>query len=158
MHAWLDGLTNSGFGQWVQLSPFGYPVLLTFHSIGLAMVVGLLVVIDLRVLGVARGTPLPAFRSLLQLVWIGFWVNAISGVAIFVSDAAKYYYSTTFRLKLLSIALGLIALVVIRSWTIVPGTELQQEAAPARAKWVAALSLLSWLGAIVAGRLMAYVD
>lgn len=158
MHAWLASLTNSGLGQWVSLSALGYPILLTIHSIGLAMVVGLLVVIDLRILGVARSLPLPAFRNLLNLVWIGFWANAISGAAIFVSDAEKYYYSTTFRLKLLSILAGLVVLAIMKASVIVPGAELQHGHATTRAKLLATLSLLAWLGAIVAGRLMAYTD
>lgn len=139
------------------LSPLGYPVLLTFHSIGLAVVVGLLVVIDLRILGVARDVPLPAFRGFFVLVWIGFWVNAISGAVIFTSDAAKYYYSTAFRLKLLCIVLAFTVLAFLKKSPLLAASGAQQVAALPREKALAVLSLLCWLGAIVAGRLVAYV-
>lgn len=158
MHAWLDALTNSGLGQWVLLSPLGYPVLLTFHSIGLAIVVGLLVVIDLRILGVARDAPLPAFKDLLVLVWIGFWVNAISGAAIFTSDAVKFYYSTAFRLKLLCIILSFIVLAFLKKSQLLTAPGAQRIPALPREKALAVVSLLCWLGAIVAGRLVAYAN
>lgn len=158
MHAWLDALTNSGLGQWVLLSPLGYPVLLTFHALGLSIVVGLLVVIDLRILGVARDVPLPAFKDFYVLVWIGFLVNAISGAVIFTSDAAKYYYSTAFRLKLLCIALAFVVLALLKKSPLLAASGAQQASAAPREKALAVLSLLCWLGAIVAGRLIAYGD
>ena len=76
----------------------------------------------------------------------------------FVSDAVRYYESTTFRLKLLSIVLGLVLVVLIKAAVMAPGGAAQSKQAPPRAKLFAALSLLSWFGAVVAGHLMAYVE
>ncbi len=152
----LKALQDSAFANWVQQS--AYPVVITFHSIGLATLVGLLMVIDLRVLGFARSLPLPALRKLMRVVWIGFWVNAISGSMLFCIDAKKDYYSGLFRTKLSAIALGLILGTLIKNRVLAPpapGTPVPLDTT-AGAKALATLSLFCWAGAIVSGRLLAY--
>lgn len=152
----LLALQRSDFANWVENT--AYPIVITFHSIGLATLVGLLVVIDLRVLGFVPSLPLPALRRFMSVVWIGFWVNATSGFMLFSIDAKKDYYSTLFRLKLSLIAVGLIL------GTIITATVLKRDdlygapaaRAPAQARALAALSLLCWASAIVTGRLLAY--
>ncbi|HXN11299.1 MAG TPA: hypothetical protein VN859_08645 [Steroidobacteraceae bacterium] len=152
----LKALQHSDFANWVQQS--AYPFVITAHSIGLATLVGLLVVIDLRVLGFATGLPLTALRRFMTVVWTGFWVNATSGFMLFAIDAKKDYYSTLFRLKLSLIAVGLILGSIITSKVLrredlyaAPGAR-----APAQARALAALSLVCWASAIVTGRLLAY--
>jgi hypothetical protein len=152
----LRALQDGAFAYWVQAT--AYPVVISLHSVGLALLVGLLVVIDLRVLGFARGLPLPALRKLMTVVWIGFAVNAVSGAMLFSIDASKDFYSTLFRVKLSAIAIGLIIGAVIKAKVLTParpGAAPDAGVAP-WAKVLAALSLATWAGAIVAGRLMAY--
>jgi hypothetical protein len=152
----LRALQESAFANWVQQSV--YPEVITLHSVGLATLVGLLVVIDLRVLGFGKGLPLPALRKLMTVVWIGFWTNAISGAMLFSIDAKKDYYSTLFRVKLSSIAVGLILATIIKSKVLsAPSAQLGPDATTtSQAKALAVLSLACWIGAIVSGRLMAY--
>src|SRR5687768_13153040 len=101
MHV-LEALQNSAFSQWLLVSEYGYPIFLTLHSLGLAMLVGVLMCIDLRVLGIARSIPLPPIKRLMTIVWIAFGVNAASGTALFAADAVKFINSPTFLLKLSS--------------------------------------------------------
>jgi hypothetical protein len=150
----LQALQDSAFAYWVQST--AYPWVISLHSIGLAVLVGLLVVIDLRVLGLARGLPLAALNRLMTVVWVGFSVNAISGAMLFTIDARKDFYSSLFRLKLSAIAVGLIAAVIIKALLSEANSDTVPEQAPGRAKLLAVVSLVSWAGAIVAGRLMAY--
>jgi hypothetical protein len=152
----LKALQDSAFANWVQQS--AYPVVITFHSIGLATLVGLLMVIDLRVLGFARSLPLPALRKLMKVVWIGFWVNAVSGSMLFCIDAKKDFYSGLFRTKLSAIALGLILGTLIKNRVLAsPDAHASANAGTSGgAKVLATLSLLCWIGAIVSGRLLAY--
>jgi hypothetical protein len=150
----LRAIQHSAFANWVQES--AYPIVITLHSVGLAILVGVLVVIDLRVLGFARGLPLPALRKLMTVVWIGFCTNAISGVMLFSVDAKKDFYSTLFRVKLSAIAIGLILGAIINSQVLADSREAGHVQAPARAKILAALSLCCWASAIVSGRLLAY--
>ena len=152
----LSALQNSAFSNWIQET--AYPLVITAHSIGLALLVGLLVVIDLRVLGFAKGAALPGLRKLMTVVWIGFWCNAISGAMLFAIDAKKDYYSWLFRSKLLLIALGLIMGARI-SWTVLKKTNEYASGdaeAPQQAKVLAVVSLLAWASAIFVGRWLAY--
>jgi hypothetical protein len=152
----LTALQQSAFANWVQQG--AYPVVITFHSIGLATLVGLLVVIDLRVLGFARALPLPALRKLMTIVWIGFWVNAASGIMLFSIDAKKDYYSALFRTKLSAIAIGLILGTIIKNKVLAAPSAFQSPTAGTSggAKLMASASLLCWIGAIISGRLLAY--
>jgi hypothetical protein len=152
----LRALQHSAFANWVQQS--AYPYVITLHSVGLALLVGLLVVIDLRVLGFGRGLPLPALRKLMTVVWIGFWTNFASGIMLFSIDAKKDFYSPLFRIKLSSIAVGLIlgALINRRVLGRVSAYAAVDARAPLSAKTLAVCSLLCWISAIVSGRLLAY--
>jgi len=152
----LFALQDSAFAHWVQSS--AYPVVITVHSIGLAILVGLLAIIDLRVLGFAGKLPLPALRKLMTVVWIGFWINAASGAMLFSIDAKRDFYSSLFRFKLSVIALGLLLGALI-DWSGLDAAGARASgdaAATPRAKALALLSLLCWTSAIVSGRLLAY--
>jgi hypothetical protein len=150
----LLALQNSTFANWVQQSV--YPIVITLHSIGLATLVGLLVVIDLRVLGFVKSLPLSALRPLMNVVWIGFWINAASGVMLFSIDAKKDFHSGLFRAKLSAIALGLLLGSIIKLKVLAPSALSATVDTSRQAKMLAALSLLCWVGAIVCGRLLAY--
>ncbi len=147
-------LENLDLSQWVLGSIWGYPIFLTFHSLGLGLLVGLLLIIDLRVLGFAKPLPLSELRKLMPYVWFGFVLNAISGVVLFMADATKDFYSNSFRWKMLSILIGLVVAVTLN------GTVLREDTkdTPPMAKILAIASLLSWVGAIVSGRLIAYLS
>lgn len=147
----LEGLDLS---QWVLGSIWGYPILLTFHSLGLGLLVGLLLVIDLRILGVAKPLPLSALRRLMPWVWVGFTFNALSGVVLFMADATKDYYSNSFRWKIFSIVVGLVIAVYLNR-KVLPEDPAE---IPPLARVLAVASLVSWTGAIVAGRLIAYLS
>jgi hypothetical protein len=152
----LEALQNSAFSQWLLVSEWGYPIFLTLHSLGLAMLVGVLICIDLRVLGLARSIPLPPIKRLMVIVWIAFGVNAASGTALFAADAVKFINSPTFLLKLSSIVIGVV-LAALMSRSVLStnqtGTALQS---PAVAKSLAVVSMVVWIAAIGFGRYMAY--
>nr|WP_298728110.1 DUF6644 family protein [uncultured Steroidobacter sp.] len=158
MISFLETLQNSGFSQWVLVSVWGYPILLTLHSIGLALLVGLLIIIDLRVLGVPRLLPFLPFHRLMALIWAAFAVNLSSGVALFVADGVKFFNSTAFRFKFASIVIGILLAVIIKNTVLRRASRLdaEQGTAPVTAKALAAISILMWISAIGFGRYMAY--
>ena len=159
MMAMLQVLENTEFAAWVRESAYGYGIFLTMHALGLALLAGILIVIDIRVLGFGRGLPMAPLKNLLTLVWVGFWSNAISGSILFTSDAVKFYYSTNFRVKMLSIVIGLVLTMMIKSSVLSAAMSTSGDAiAPPRAKLLASLSLVCWLTAIASGRLMAYIS
>jgi hypothetical protein len=153
----LAALENSGFGVWLRESPsiWAYPAVLTLHTLGLGVLVGGNAVLDLRLLGWGRAIPLAPLEKLFPVMWIGFWVNAISGVALFVGDATTKGTTWLFMTKLAIIVVGVALLVVLRRTVYGRGETGAIETPVSRA--LAAASLVLWFLAIVTGRYMAYV-
>jgi hypothetical protein len=151
--AWLQ---STAFAAAVAETLWAYPLLETLHALGMAMLLGALGLINLRVLGYKPELPLLGTQDLLPLAWLGFTINAASGVALFTSDAIYFFSSYTFRIKLVLIVLaGINAVLLGRKMFHQPATRPRVEAT-AGAKALAATSLVFWVGAAVAGRLIAY--
>jgi hypothetical protein len=147
---------NSAFAYW--LSQSAYPIVITLHSLGMALLVGLLTVISLRVLGVAAGLPIGSLRRFMAYVWLGFWINAASGTLLFLISPVKFLHSGLFICKLSFIAAGLITGGIMSAAVLNAGDEFStaQVSLPPRVRMLAALTLLCWLCAIISGRLLAY--
>src|SRR5438105_7705735 len=74
-------IEESGLSSWIRDSPsiFAYWFILSVHALGMGLLVGASVVIDLRILGVARDLPLAPLEELYRIIWIGFWIQVVSG-------------------------------------------------------------------------------
>ena len=153
----LAALENSGFGTWVRESGslWSYPTILFLHTLGLSMLVGPHLAIDLRVLGVGSDAPLEPMDNFFRVMWAGFWINAASGVALLVADATTKLINPTFYVKMGFIALAVATMVTMRRRLFRASSGDHRSATHARAlAWV---SIACWAGAITAGRLMAYL-
>src|SRR4051812_14540570 len=157
MHAWLEALQHSAFSDWVvgSNSIWAYPMILTMHTVGLGIVVGAAAVLDLRLLGVGPGIPLAEMERVFPLFWLGFTINLISGVILFISEAADKAGQPVFLIKLSLIAVGVVVTARIRR-VVFRGSGPVASLVPPAARTLATTSLIVWAGAIVAGRLMAY--
>ena len=149
---WLLWLESTAFSIWMRESTslFAFPGILAAHTIGLAFIAGLNVALDLRLLGVASRIPTIAFERLLPLMWLGLWVNILSGVALLIGYPTKALTNPVFYLKLSFIAAALVILQHVRrrlAWELVPSRAMKR---------LAVASLACWAGAVVAGRLLAY--
>jgi hypothetical protein len=153
--AFLEWLQQSWLGTLVAESLWGYPLFETLHTIGMALLIGSLGLINLRVLGYKPELPMFGTRELLPLAWLGFTINAISGAALFTSDAVYFFESYTFRIKIVLIILGGINATILSN-KIFRDAAGAAAAATAGTKWIAATSLVFWIGAVIAGRLIAY--
>jgi hypothetical protein len=151
----LTSLERSGVATWIRESPsiWGYPTILTLHTVGLAVLVGANWALDLRLLGVARQIPLTTLEQSFRVMWIGFWINALSGVALFAADATTKGTTSVFMWKLGLIAVGVVVIALLKK--IVYGQGVAPVAGPA-ARTLAAVSLALWVVAIALGRWMAY--
>jgi hypothetical protein len=138
-------------------SLWAFPAILTFHAIGMGIAAGLSAMLDLRILGIARAIPFAELRRFLPVLWIGFWVNAASGVLLLVGYPTKALTNPVFYLKLLFIAGGMVLLVRLTRRVFADGGReaTPDEKAPAIRR-LAVVSLVCWAGAITAGRLLAY--
>ena len=84
---WLEA---TGLADWVRMSIPGYPSMIALHALGMAIMVGLSLVLDLRLLGWFAGIPLAALRRFFGLAWLGFGINFVSGAALFSAQATSY--------------------------------------------------------------------
>jgi len=155
----FEWLESSSLGIWVGESLWGYPIVLGMHAIGLAIVVGIFVMLDLRLLGVIRGISFAAFQSLFRVAWIGLLINAVSGSALFSSQATTFVESTPFLTKISAVIAGVIVGVFMQrrlTRRLADWDSADTNIEPS-AKLLALSSLVCWIGAIFAGRLIAYL-
>jgi hypothetical protein len=154
----LEWLQGTWIGLTVAESTWGYPTFETMHAVGMALLIGSLGLINLRVLGYKPELPLVGTRSLLPLAWLGFTLNAISGTLLFMSNAVEFFGNPMFRLKIALIVLAGINTALL-SGRIFPGVSAGTSVLPTTGtKWIAATSLVFWFGAIISGRFIAYVS
>jgi hypothetical protein len=129
--------------------------MLFFHTFGLAIVVGISIAVDLRLLGFASRIPLTSMRALFPYLWLGFWINAVSGAMLFVADAPRKAQNPLFEIKLALVALGVMVMTLLYRHLLRAERE-PREASRTGPRLMAIASLLIWTAAIAAGRLIAY--
>ena len=153
--AWIEG---TSLAEMVRVSAYGYPVMITLHSLGLAIMVGLSVVLSLRVIGLFPAIPYSALQKLLKIAWIGFIINFLSGSSLFAAQATAFIVDWVFLLKMAMVIVGAILVGVMQSMI---NTALAsgggEAAASSGLKVVAWLAIAAWTVGMVAGRLIAYL-
>ena len=154
----LFRLQESGFSSWVKESTslFAFPGILLLHTFGMALAVGVAVAIDFRILGFARELPLEPLEKFIPVLWLGFWVNAATGAILVAINATSTLANPDFYVKMALIALALINLRFLRK-RIFHDPYIDKRPLSTNDRVLAATSLLCWFGAVVAGRLLAYV-
>jgi hypothetical protein len=156
---WCQWLQHTPLATTISESDWLFPVIEGSHILALPLSVGMIVIFDLRLLGLAfRGEP--AAKLMYQLLrWckIGFAIMFLTGVLLFISQAGKAYGNAFLRAKfILLFLLGVNAAVYqiaffpkMARWDL-------NGATPGGARCCAAFSLVAWLAVIVCGRTMAY--
>ena len=153
--AWFE---SSPTHLWMVEHNWTTMVLEIIHFFGLCLLIGGLLLIDLRMLGWFRVVSVKAFDSLLPLVIIGFGLNFVSGVLFVFYDPGRYLINIGFQVKMVLVCLaGLNAFVYY--WKIHPNIDVwsEHENFPLFARVVAALSLLLWFAVLTCGRFIPYV-
>jgi hypothetical protein len=147
------------FFEWLEHSPgvtlisstgWMYAIFEILHYFSLFVLVGSIVVVDLKVLGVAgrRQSVTQLAEQLFPWMWTGFGVAVLSGFVMFATGAADYFPDKVFRIKMLVILLALAFAIIVERGVPKWG---RSPSIPIGAKLVAFISLLLWLGAILAG-------
>jgi hypothetical protein len=154
----LIALQESGLATWVRESTsiWAYPSVIFLHAAGLALVVGVSVIIDLSILGFAPGLELAPMEKLFRVMAIGFWVNLVSGVLLALVDAATMLLNPIFWIKMILIGLALVT-VFLTKRKVFGDPLLGKRPITAEGKFLAVISLVLWAAAITAGRLTAYL-
>jgi hypothetical protein len=157
--AFLKSLEASGIATRIRDSLLLFPLIESTHVIGLALVFGTIVIIDLRLLGIASTQR--SFKrmasDILKWTWAAFALTALTGTLMFITNAVVYYHNFFFRTKMLLLALSGINMLIfeltagrtIHNWDMAPS-------APSAGKAVAAVSLVMWISIIIMGRLIGF--
>jgi hypothetical protein len=158
MMDFLLRIEQSGFSSWVRESPsvWAFPTVLLLHTIGMGLVVGVNTGLDLRLLGFAPAVPLAPLEKYFPVLWVGFWVNAVTGTILVAQDATTKLTNPDFYVKMIFIALALINLRMLRT-RVFRDPFVDKKPVSTNVKILAVTSMILWLGAITAGRLLAYV-
>ena len=153
----LQTIEDTGFSTWLRESesPFAFYFILLFHTFGLALLVGANVVVDLRLLGIARGIPLAPLQRLFRIMWIGFSINAVTGVLLVIAYPTKSLTNWDFYIKLAVIGFAVWVMQRLKT-EVFADASLSEADMMARGATLAKWSLFLWFGAITAGRLLAY--
>jgi hypothetical protein len=137
-------------------SIWAFPMFLFMHTLGMSMIAGVSAIIDLVFLGFWPKTPIKPLERLYPLMWLGFWINAVTGTVLTMADASTRLTNPIFYIKMTFVFAGVALLSVLRK-KVFRDPELDRAPLSGVAKGLAWASLLCWLGAITAGRLLAYL-
>jgi hypothetical protein len=153
----LQAIEGTGFSTWLRESesPFAFYFILLFHTFGLALLVGANTVVDLRLLGVARAIPLAPLKRLFRIMWIGFAMNAVTGILLVIAYPTKSLTNPDFYIKLALIGLAIWVMQKLNS-QVFQDSSLSEADMIAKGATLAKFSIFLWFGAITAGRLLAY--
>jgi hypothetical protein len=155
---WLQA---SGFFTFLRESGYVYPIILTTHVVGIAMCGGMILVVDLRLLGWAMQSwsVSDVVGQLRRLKWTGLAIVVASGILLTCCKAEDYYRNRVFWAKLLLLALAGAHALVFRRSVYGNTAELDKAAVmPARARLAGALSLILWTCIALAGRGTGYIE
>ena len=150
-------IEESALSVWIRDSPsiFAYWFILSLHAVGMALLVGASVVIAMRILGVARDLPLGPLKGLYPIMWIGFWIQIFSGTLLLIGYPTKAFTNIDFYLKLTLIGLAVAFMQKLKK-RVFSDAALSDSDMMLKGKALATWSLVFWVGAVTAGRLLAY--
>jgi hypothetical protein len=151
LHSWFMALAHSPLGREMQTSRWAFAVVEMVHLLGLAVLGGSVLIVDLQLLGfILKGeSAITIGRELSRLLMGSLLVMVISGIALLSEEAGKCYYSPAFRWKMALLAMAVVFYFTLHRQAILPTGK------GVRTLWAriaAAISLLLWLGVGVAGR------
>ncbi len=153
----LESLETTPIALWVVESLYGYSICLSLHIVGLAIVVGIFTMRDLKLMGMFDGITATSFLSLSKFAWIGFLINAVSGILLFSPDARWFLTSKPFLIMIVMIFFAATVSAIIQNKLRVSLAS-GNDNTDGSFKTLAMVSLFFWMGAIVSGRLIAYLS
>ena len=156
--ALVQAIEGGAINTWVLSTYWLWPLLEIIHFIGLSLLLGSILVVDLRLAGFLRQIDLKSTHRLLPWAVIGFGMNLASGFLFFMGDPGRYSINIGFQIKMILVLIaGLNVLIfalkidpLIENWDPHGDTT-------GLAKTVAWVSLLTWTGVLLLGRLIPYI-
>jgi hypothetical protein len=151
-----EGALARTVGTFVTETPWMWPTCETLHFVGLSLLVGVVLLVDLRVLGVVKGVSFASLHRLLPLAAFGFGVNVITGLLFFVGIPGQYIGNKAFLWK---IAFVLVAGLNTVYFTVFdePWKLGRGEDAPMTAKFAAATAMILWVAVMYCGSMLPFL-
>ena len=152
MEAFATALEGFALAEWLRYSRWGYASVSAAHLVGISLLLGTVITLDLRLLGLGKGIGLgQLYRVLAPISATGLVVAIVAGVLLFMVRATEYAMLGLFFTKLALIATGAGIAVMMHFGLNVEGIS------RGRQRLVGSLSLLIWLSVLICGRLLAFV-
>jgi hypothetical protein len=143
-------------GLMVTTPPYGWASLESLHFIGLTLLIGVVLLIDLRMLGVMKQVAFSSIHRLLPWAIIGFGINTLSGMLFFVAAPGQYAHNVAFVWKIALVVLAganaLYFTLFDEAWVLKPGDE-----APFTAKAAAVSAIVLWIGVLYFGSMLPFL-
>jgi len=150
------GLDSGGLGKFILSVPWMWPVCETLHFIGLSLLLGVVLLVDLRMLGVMRNVSFATLHRLLPWGILGFGVNVLTGMMFFIAAPEQYTQNGAFHWKiafvLIAGANALYFTMFDETWTLGPGDD-----APLTAKFAAVSALFLWVAVMYCGSMLPFL-
>ncbi len=154
----LELLEGSSFSAMVREQIYGWPLFLTIHAFGTALVIGLMLILGLRVMGIFNQIPFATMNRMVPVVWGALCVQFISGFVLWAAKPTRYVVDGAFLLKVILIIAGI---VLTRQFQALLEQEAtvwdKKEALSPQVTTFAAASFLVWCGVLIAGRLTGFL-
>jgi hypothetical protein len=151
--AFLAGLEGTAVAQALRVSRWGYAAVNAAHILGIALLVGAIVPLNLRMLGLWPGVPRATLvRVLVPVVAGGLGLAVTAGLLLFSVRASEYAGVGFLQAKLALVAVGVVSALALHR---AHGFLLEGASAP-RLRGHAVVSMICWFGALACGRLIAF--
>jgi hypothetical protein len=154
----MQGIEASSIARWMREALWAYPAVETVHILALGLVVGSIVIVDLRLLGLSRDVSVSRLsRHALPFTVGAFVVAMLTGLLMFTAHAEDFLTNRVFAIKM-----GLILLAGVNAGILHSGpwrTITQWDTGalpPTSVRFQAALSIVVWIAVVACGRLLAY--
>jgi uncharacterized membrane protein len=149
-------IKSASIASFVVGRPWVWPASETLHFIGLALLLGIVLLVNLRMLGIAKSVSFEVLHRLLPLGVLGFGINAITGMLFFIAAPEQYTKNVAFYWKIVLMMLAGVNILYLtvfdEPWALGPGDE-----APLTAKVVAASAIFLWVGVMYCGRMLPFI-
>jgi uncharacterized membrane protein len=150
------GLSAAAVGGFITGVRWVWPTLQTLHFMGLTLLMGVVFLVDLRMLGVAKNVSFATLHRLLPWGMLGFSLNLLTGMCYFIGAPNQYIHNVSFYWKIsLVMCAGVNAIyftVFDEPWALGPGDD-----APLRSKVIAVSAVVLWVGVMFCGLMLPFI-
>ena len=157
--AFLETLQSLSWAVFIHKKAWAFTTVQVVHFFTVSMVLGTIVIVDLRLLGFgATKRPFAELsRQLLPFTWIAFALTVMTGLLMFISQATEYFVNPVFWIKMAVIVLAGINMMIfefitvrdVQKWNLDPTP-------PPRARLAGGISIACWVLVVILGRVISF--